>query len=222
VLPIVFLLCILAGAIFTRKYFVISTIQCSMDSGSCPDPVMAELNRLKGQSIFFVETVPLEQKLRAALPKAQSLVFEKHPPRTLSLVISSYPSAFFVQAGQRYYLLNETGRVVDESDTLPDGNFNITLPTNTLNTGDVIDQSTFSALLSLTTELKKTSLPVNTIVFVDPNQLMLQLTDSHVAILKSDDIFSQLTTLQRILNEATMSGSGHVIDVRFAHPIIKQ
>ncbi|HZZ99042.1 MAG TPA: cell division protein FtsQ/DivIB [Candidatus Saccharimonadia bacterium] len=221
VLPVLILIVLIGALITAKRFFVISTLNCEMDGGSCPEAVIAELERLRGQSIFFVETRELEQKLHAALPKAKTLDFEKRPPHTVSLAITSYPSAFFVSVGQHYFLLNEAGHVVDQTDTLPAGEYVISLPLDSLQTGENIDQATFSALLALTTELRKTSLSVNDIVYVSPEEMTLHLANQYTAILKQDDVFSQLATLQRILNEATMGESGHVIDVRFAHPIVR-
>src|SRR6185369_4102459 len=189
-------------------FFVVSHITCTFDNDVCPDPVVAEISRMKGKSIFFIETSELESKLHAALPRAKDILFEKRPPNTLAVTIHSYAPAFYIHSGSQYVLTNEAGTIIDQTVALPQGEFELTMHQDTLKVGDSIDQAAFTTLHSLVTELKKTSLQVSSIEYIDETQIVLQLVNDKTAVLKSGDIFSQLTTLQRILNDATMAEHG--------------
>lgn len=187
----------------------------------CPEPVIAELDRLRNTSIFFVQTKELEKKLQASLPEIQRIVFTKRPPNRMEVQIETYPPAFHILSGQYYMMANENGEIIAQTTILPQGEYQLTIQDASLQIGNQVDKKTFSILLNLVEELKKTSIPVLSIEYIDETQIMLKLVNNKTAILKKDDIFSQLTTLQRILNDATMSERGHTFDVRFAHPVVK-
>ncbi len=170
--PLLILLLIIASVVGVQHLFVVRTIDCKMDDQQCTDPVMAELARLRGKSMFFVETADLKDKLHAALPKSQTIEFEKQPPQTMQVFITSYPSAFIIHSGAQYLLANEGGTLIELVESFPQTELDVVVPNANMQVGETIDAPVFSALLQLTQELKKSSLVVLSVEYIDENQIV--------------------------------------------------
>lgn len=227
ILPTLICLAILAIGYFSlySAYFKISHISCSLDYLDCNDQsILAELDKLKGQNIFTLNSSPLIKRLTSGDYTIREVVMHKELPGSLKFELQSvYPVvALSVVGDQHWIVLDEKYRVIGSRDIDPNVPTVILSGPLTLTFGQPPSDPVILQTLTLATKLA-TELPsVKTLALENGDTIRLTLASGVQAFLTpKKDIQTQLKALQAVLSDATITTGITSIDVRFARPVLR-
>lgn len=205
--------------------FKISSITCNLDFEPCQNLVIvAELDKLKGQNIFKLQTQGVSTKLTSGDYTIRDAVFTKTLPGTLKVdLLSVYPVVAIKMKGlDTWIALDSQHRVIKELVSDPNVPTIIITGPLTLVLGKPVEDSKINAAIALTDRLYKHLPSIKSVTLVDENRIDVLLDSGKTAILtpKKDEAI-QLRSLQAILQEVTISKGVRTIDVRFSQPVLR-
>lgn len=207
------------GIFLYRNVFIVRTVTCSFADQPCPEAAVAELERLKGKSIWntFSET---QNKFKTALRQASSISFGRKFPSTLVVIMvpSDILGALNADISSGYALVNKNGHVTEIVAERPTG-VTVVRIKQPLKVGDEIATEMKTVLETFGGHGQSISLVE--IFYKDKDEIELRLQNGKTAIVRSSGLATQLNTLQLLLNQATMIENVSVIDVRFSHPVLR-
>lgn len=215
----IIIILIIFGIFLYRNVFIVRTVVCSFADQPCPEAAIAELERLKGKSIWntFSET---QSKFKTALRQASTITFNRKLPSTL--VVTMAPSdilgALNADISSGYALVNKNRHVTEIVVERPTG-LTVLRVKQAVKVGDEIE----TEMKTLLEEFSRRgqSIPFVEIFYKDKDDIELRLQNGKTAVIRAFDLAPQLNTLQLLLNEATMIEKVSVIDMRFSHPVLR-
>lgn len=205
-----------------RNVFIVKHIVCQMDKEECPESVSAELARFHLEPLLFLEYTQTKNKLLGALPQLQSIVINRHFPRTLIITLESSQESLVVYLPESgiYAFLSQQGKVLNTTPIKPERMLFISIPAKTLRQGDALSQEEFFDVKRLHAMMRET-LNIYGIERVNEKEINIYLSNNKRAVISSDGLEKQVATLQLLLNEATMIENISVMDLRFSHPVLR-
>lgn len=211
-------------AIFS-PIFKVNQITCSLDYGECGDPsVLAELDKLKGQNIFRLQSDALRSKLTSGDFTIREVSMKKSLPDQVSIELQSvYPVVSLQVVGDpNWVVLDAQFRVITTRETDPNVPTVIVSGPLTLTVGQPIKDEAIISTLKLAQKLSEELPSVKTVLLIDGDTIELELSSGVRAILtpKKDEMV-QLRSLQTILSDATIITGVRTIDVRFSRPVLR-
>ncbi len=207
------------------NYFKLSTIHCVQDVGeTCTNEyLLAELNSLKGENLIRLNLPSLHTKLSAALRTIRQINLSKTFPSTLNVeVLTAYPYIALTDVTQSQYLvLDETYRVIKTSSNHPNVPILALTKDSYLRLGQNIEDKDFQALCDDVVAIYLTISGIN-LITSENDTLTLLLNNNQTALLTTNaPLNAQISALRTLLLDATISGSAHQFDLRYAQPIIR-
>jgi hypothetical protein len=158
-------------------------------------------------------------KLKTALHQAQDITFIQKLPSTL--LVSITPSDVLAAVTDNissYAVINKKGRVTEVLSQYPTDLFVLQVQQKYALGQDI--EEDLRNFLQTFLEYGKT-LPYTEVLYSSKNEISIRLKSGKTAIVRAEDLKTQLNTLQLLLNEATMIEKASVIDLRFPHPVLK-
>lgn len=226
-IPVVVSLVVIATGVFALKspYFQVSTVACVLDYQECQDEsLLSELGKLKGQNIFTLSAKQVTDRLTSGDFTIREAKLTRTLPSSVKLELQSvYPVvALRVKGDPTWIVLDEKLRVIATRTNDPNVPTVIVPGPLTLKIGKPLEDQTLSSSLKLALRLSDELFSVKTMTLVDANTLELGLEGNIVAIFspKKDEL-TQLRTLQAVLADATIIEGMHIIDLRFAQPVLR-
>lgn len=210
---------LILGIFLYRNVFIVRTVTCLFADQPCPEAAIAELERLKGQSMWntFRET---QNKFKTALRQVSSISFDRKLPSTL--IVTMTPSdilgALNADISSGYALVNRNGHVVEVVEERPIG-LTVLRIKQPVNVGDEVETEMKATLEEFSGHGQ--SIPLVEVFYKDKDDIELRLQNGKTAIVRAFSLAAQLNTLQLLLNEATMIEKVSSIDVRFSHPVLR-
>jgi len=220
---VIFLLII----VYKSQLFTIKTINCitTSDQAFCPNTVLAELERLKGQVILTLNLNQIKSKLLSADPKINSVAIDVNLPNTLTTTISYQPAAFAIQIAtdSAGFVVDQSGSIISLEETIGSNLVKIiTSQAQHLSVGDTITNSVINYAFSLSRALKQNYIDFDQIIIGQFNTITVILNSNQQVLFSiQNNIERSVTSLQLILSKATISSTPHQIDLRFDKPVLK-
>lgn len=226
-LPLAIFLGILALGCFVlfSPFFKISIVTCFVDYTPCTDgSILAELDKLKGQNIFTLIPSKVESRLTSGDFTIREAKLTRTLPGTLKLNLESvYPVvALQIADDPTWVVMDSRFRVITTRTEDPNVPTVIVRTPLTLSVGKPPADSVIIQTLELALRLASELFTVKTITLVDKDTIKLSLVDGRIAIFtpQKDEIV-QLSALQTILANDTISQGVSTIDVRFSRPVLR-
>jgi len=193
-----------------------------MDGGTCSESVLAELTRFHNVPLFFLQTDQVKKKLFGALPYIERIEFIKTLPQTLQVTLFSSNTSLvlFFPENNTHAFLSPQGKITHVTPTKPEKALSISIPGRIGRVGDVYTPEELRDFTVLRNAMEEhTSL--YGAEWKNTHEITLFLPEGKKALLSSKELEKQIRTLQLLLNEATMIEHILVIDLRFAHPVLR-
>lgn len=227
ILPALICLGVVFLAYFTlySPFFAITAISCELDFQPCANPaVLVELNKLKGQNIFTLDTASISRRLTSGDFTIRESLIERTLPGSVSVKLQSvYPVVAVQIAGDPTWIVMDSRfRVIAKRTEDPNVPTVIVPGPLTVVIGQSPKDPLITSSLKLALRLADELFTIKSLALIDENTIELTLKDGKTAIFtpKKDEL-EQLRLLQVILEGATISKETRTIDVRFSRPVLR-
>jgi cell division septal protein FtsQ len=212
------------GNLLFGRTFRIREIECRRDGEQCRDQIMAEIKKIEGRSLLTFKAADIVSKLEKADPSIQLIKAESHlPDKVILSIVSRKPFAIISTSTNSASLLVDAQGFVFQKDK----DFFQLLPTVLLNS----DTNLSLDELNENQEIKQAcrliaAMQDNFVNFktleIRENSFVIFLDNKVRVIFSQDDDFeNKVTSLQRILSQATIESKEAIIDLRYQKPVIK-
>lgn len=227
-IPALLVVFILAGYLlaFHTRLFTIKQFSCQLDYQVCQQgSLTAELDKVKGINLIRFDSSALESRLLSGDFTIRSVQFTKVLPNTLEVVLlSTYPALAVQEEGvtNKWVTLDERLRIIAVRETDPNIT-TITVPQlPPFRLGQTVEDSRLLATLKLAKAVDISQIPVSEIRLTGESDVTLQLENGLVAYLTvSKDPGGQLTILQNLLIDSSITKEYHSVDLRYTQPVLK-
>ncbi len=211
------------GWLFFGSFFKVQMFDCQKADLSCDQLIQAELDRFKGKSILTMRWKPVEDKLILADPNILKVKFIPHLPNKMEVQIEVREAQVRIgtSSSSNMLLADKEGFIFslakEEDSFLPEI---IAQEGKDLEIGQVVDNLRIRSAVKLAILLKENFISFQRII-VNKEGIVVIVSDG-IPVLFSDqgDIAKEVTTLQRILSQATIEQKPIKIDVRYAKPVV--
>jgi cell division septal protein FtsQ len=222
-----FLLCAVFVFLYFSRILTIKHINCNVASGTCPDYVEAELNKLQGKFIFSDEVSSQVERIRTYMPSLHEYQILRQLPDKIEVSFSSSAMSYLLTDGQK------TTWVVDESGTIIDQQSVEKIPTvlitsefaQSLQLRSQVDENVHNSILVVLQKVSEYGIDVQSMNMDAQDEVKLTLADGKIVLLPMDQIEVALEKLRLVLRGVDfehLRQPVHVIDVRFKYPILKE
>lgn len=209
--------------LFNSGYFTIQSISCQADVGECDEQLNAELLKLKGESLLTFQTGPLIEKLSRAEPAIDEiLTTTKLPNQLLVQIRFRQPEVLIKTPDSSKALITDANGLIF-AIAKPEDSWLPTLVSGSLSdlsVGQQITDPIASSAIKLAIILRENFIPFREIL-INSNKLNVVLTDKQVALFSpKQNHLGEVSSLQRILSQATIDSEPTIIDLRASKPVI--
>lgn len=214
-------------AYFTRysSFFAITTLTCELDYESCQNPtLLAELDKLKGQNIFTLDTASISRRLTSGDFTIRESLIERTLPGTVSVKLQSvYPVvALQIVGDPTWVVMDSRFRVIATRTVDPNVPTVIVPGPLTVVIGQSPQDPLITSSLKLALRLADELFTIRSLTLLDSNTIALMLEDGKTALFTpKKDESRQLRLLQVILEGDTITEETRTIDVRFSRPVLR-
>ena len=208
--------------LFIRQ-FRVQHIECHDQWGSCSTEVMAQLELLKGKSIFGVD-IPTFLLQQPALVSYQLTTYHKILPHTLQLELTQSQTSYQLLMGSELFTVNQTGKLTQPLSVENQ------LPQLQVTNPELIDQiknqslvpADYHQALLLLAQFMSTQATTSQAEVLNPQTILLTLPDHPQFVLEPTAIDLQLARIKLLLNDSShIPADAQQIDVRFKNPVAK-
>lgn len=212
--------------VFFSPLFKIKNISCSYFNASvCPEAVMAELNKYQNQSTLFLNTSTLKSRLLSAIPESEEIIIKKSLPQSLQVAFTAQSPLLNLKiaTNSAALVLSRQNRIVNQT-VEPDPNLTTIIykEAATMRVGDLVNDPVIN-FVSRALPLIQNIFPTSLVTVISPQEIIFKGDNGKKVIMTSiDSPTRQVTTLQLILSEDTMSSDFTVIDIRFEKPVLRR
>ncbi len=207
-----------------QKTFTIKHTNCQLGENACPPEVVAEIDRLKGQNLLFLESKTIEQKILNANPAFKNAYLELTLPARLSLSLTQADllAQLATSTESGVLLIGENKQIIGFQKTpLKDLSTILVKNTANLSIGQDINQPEINLAINLANQLNKSFVNFQTITAQNTNTLIVLLDQGQQVFFDpNQDIDKQVISLQLIISQA-QDKTFQSIDLRYSKPIIK-
>jgi len=211
-------------AIFS-PIFTVKQVSCTLDFSECTHPsVLAELDKLKGQNIFRLQSDAISTKLTSGDFTIREVVMKKSLPDSIGVELQSvYPVvALQVVGDPNWVVLDSQFRVIATRSSDPNVPTVVVPGPLVLTVGKPVTDDVLVQSIKLALSLSSELISVKSITMVDEFTIHITLDSGIVAIFSPKvDELRQLKTLQVVLSGGTITTGIRTIDVRFIQPVLR-
>ncbi len=214
----------LAFIIIYHYLFTITTIHCHFAANPCPDSIIIELTKLKGQNLLFFNQSTTTTKITNSSPLIESTNLLTSLPGQLTAQLT--PANLIAQlatASSSASLLISTNFIITDYSPqhIPDLPLVISPSATSYHIQDIIPPGPLTQTISLSSALHHHLLPV-TSVNLNSDQSALVLLDSGTQVFfnLNQPFKTQINTLHLILDQGPPDVSQ--IDLRYNKPVIRR
>lgn len=216
-------ICTLAVGIYTFNWFTLKQYTCQFDEKPCPPVVNAQLNRLLGKNLLFIDYSSIETQIAANLSRVATVELTPSPPHLLLIKLIPHTPIATVQTLNHSYRVAITGHVFSDQIS---GNELPTISVNKLTSirleKDQITEPSVLQSLKLISLLASVGLPHQALTIEDTTSATLKLKNQQTAVFSLEKPLNpQVSSLQLILQKSTMPEAKPFIDLRFEKPVLR-
>lgn len=225
------MLCIVLGAVvagyvlFYSQFFLLQNITCVENMKPCSPDVLAELERHRGEHIFFIKTSAISEKIKKADATLYAVdIFIKFPQNMEVKLIKRISAIQFINSKNSPYVVfaDREGTVLGVGERMEGLPIAMNSESAALVVGEKLPRNLMNASELL--NALKDNLDVSSLSVIEADLLTATLKEgSTVRFSLTKSIASQMETLQLVLNQARIEQTPYrEIDLRFLEPIIKK
>lgn len=214
------------GIVLWGPLFRVTTLKCITNhSPQCPDFVVPELEKYKGQLVYLVPLDTIADRIKNNLPLSQHVEVIKRWPNVLESRIewAEAIAQVGIPASSSAFLVAESGKIIGMTDSISNS-IPIVIASSAadLIINNTINNSNIMAAFEAIKLLSGSSDSVTSAYIGSPYEIKLQLQKGHsVYITSMKPVENQVRSLQLILSQTTMMQGTQTIDVRLDRPVIK-
>lgn len=209
--------------LFFGGVFAVSEFRCQQANAPCNQAIQAELDRLKGKSMLTTRWDPVGEKLERADPAILKVHFTPHLPNAIEVRIEIREPEVRLRktSSQNALVADQEGFVfalaTEIESSLPEI---VSEEVENIEIGKIIENPRIRNAVKLAVLLRENFISFQRIL-VDREGIMVLLTDGTPALFSEEgDFIKEVTTLQRILSQATIDHRPTKIDVRYSKPVL--
>ncbi|OGY18032.1 MAG: hypothetical protein A3F04_01725 [Candidatus Chisholmbacteria bacterium RIFCSPHIGHO2_12_FULL_49_9] len=211
------------GWLFFGRVLRVNEVRCQKGSSACDPPILAELDRLKGQSILTGRWQFVSEKLKKADPSILQVRVVPKLPTTLTVFIDVREKVVRLRklSSGYAYVADQEGFVfttaTETDNSLPE----IIVPEKEeIEMGKEIDDPKLNQSVKLAVVLETNFIGFQRIE-VQEEAFEVWLTDGIPVLFPQEGDYNKMvTTLQRILSQATIGHRPTKIDIRYTKPVM--
>jgi len=201
----------------------VQSIDCETEAGSCSAEILAELERFRGSPLLLLRSQEISQKLKEFDPTIKQVVVTTKLPSHLNVRIASRQTlaAITIKGSDMALLADEDGFIFSKRQ-LQDQQFPIIYfpKADGLNVGEQITDESLLQSIALAKLLEEHFISYRSMM-VEDGSLRCVISDQLIVLFSHDgNLSEEVTSLQRILSEVTMSSTPVTIDVRHEKPVV--
>lgn len=219
IFPVILLLCLFLFLLFLPRLISIKKINCSSQYGPCNAQVLSELNKYQNTNYYKAKN-EITKILKSSEYVSQFSVKYVLPDILTINLIEKKPSVALFVDNQKYFLINQSGQVVDEvSETL----LPKILPEAEINLDLTVGQEVGSELKFAVLLMQKAYFIYNVSQSQMGNDsLSFVLSDGKKVIFPLEgDMDVLFGSLQLILSRLNTEANYSIIDLRFKNPVLR-
>ena len=203
-------------------YFSISDVSCTLDSGQCNEQILAEIDKNKGKSSLRFNTHELEDKISKSDPYISKAEVKIQLPNKIKVTLSVRQSFISLRTINSNFemVVDDQGYVFRINNQPENTTPSVFVKEITEELGTRIKDENLLLTLKLVKLLNEQFITFSSLS-LDKETATVVLSDDVQAIFSvQENITRQVTSLQRILSQATIDSEFKIIDIRYEKPII--
>ncbi len=213
--------------IVVGPFFRVRDIVCETNiQDPCFDFVVPEMSKFKHHLIYLLQTNSIAERISINIPEAQKVEIIPIWPNMLKAKIIMQPgfANLGIPASSSAFLVGKSGQLITVQPTP-----NPLLPTIIASSAadliisDQLTNPSLKASLDIIKNCQEIGKQVSTINIISSQNILVDLDDGQKVIFTSQkSILEQVSRLQLIFSQTTMSLTNKVIDLRYDRPALKQ
>ncbi len=178
------------------------------------------------RNLFLVSEEQLKTGIMSTNPHVQSVSVEKRFPQTLALTIGFYSPAAYLKVNGGYFLLAESGNVLEKTKSVTSGSiptikYYQQLDYYGFQSGDVIGYKDINTSLQLLTKALDLGFTINNIDINGLSMIVLNSKDKRFLFTTEKDTSEQEYQFSAIIRKFRAEGKDFkTLDLRFDKPVI--
>ena len=204
------------------EVFSYQNITCSYAKQMCSEPIMAELNRLKGQSLFSLNLQKTIFKIKKSNPEMSRISIQKQFPNSLSVEIHKQPLVMKIICPNIQLGLSKEGFIHEstllEAEDLPSIEASESVCTH-LQSDAYLDSHTQKELLTFLQEMRH-SFPDHNLLWENDATVLLTNSQQQRVIISTNTLSYQLHIYKLLTSEQHLPEQWKSLDLRFQKAIV--
>lgn len=209
--------------VFFGGFFSVQSVECRSEAEACPEEVMAELMRLKGNSLLTLNQRHTEEKLLRFDPGIERVEMIIRLPSSVSVTLTQRKAiASITTAGSPVALMVDAHGVVFGSVAVSETTLPLVISDEPLklSVGSEMREGPLRSAVVLVDALQDQFIPF-TEMKVTNSELRVEVNEDIVAVFSHKEEYAgEVTSLQRILSEVTIRSKPVTIDIRHEKPVL--
>jgi hypothetical protein len=210
--------------VFKGNFFRIKKIDCQINKTPCSPSLEENFNFFLEKNIFVANPNKEAAKLKENHPDWQTLQITKKIPQRIQIeIITLQPIAALSKESQdQFYLINQLNNLVSIKEDNPGFPQIIIQDLPQVDPGQKLQVSNLDQALELIEIFNSVRLNFEHLI-IKNETLVVQLNNYKAIFSANDNLKTQVTSLQLIINEGRIDDSQSVIiDLRFEKPVVKE
>lgn len=215
------------------RVFTFQTIQCQVNDESCPQFIQAELDELKGTSLFRSAYRDKVSTIQEVLPSFSAARAERVFPNTLNVHFERAPNEYaFTQVNVSTRVVDSAGIVTAVFQASQSGELQSSLPqinapasfVEALQVNNQVETDLHRAILEILRAQSRYNLSFASLEVKNADEIYLTLPDQKIVIVPVKETASALEKLSQVLKTVDFTRLTEkitVIDIRFKYPVLK-
>ncbi len=203
--------------LFFSPIFVVKDVQCSQKHSVC-DTLQTEL---QGENIFLLDSNVIEKNWIEEYATIDNVFIHKRLPSFITLEIIQQESLYILVFDNEYLVINKDGNVVSTAQQADIPEIFIEVNKDTILIKDRVEDDMHNFFSTFIQSIEDSHLIYSALIFKGTNEIRVQLRGVAEAIMKTENIESQVYALQYMLSHSTIEKQYRTIDMRFEKPILR-
>lgn len=224
---IFFGLIILLGIAGAQRWLRVKNVECSAANESCPDYVVAELEKMKGKFLFS-DFRPIAARVPQFLPSYQLVKVQTQWPESITVQFSPADIAYGVSASSKQPLLiDASGTIISAQQDRPAvQTLIIQIPESLyeqLSLREMFPSHLHDAVMLLQTRMSAEKTALQQVTFLDTQQIQVRVKNGHqyvLPVLEMARAVEQLFYIEKNWSQLPPEFQVQQVDLRFHYPLI--
>lgn len=128
-LPVLLILLITSGAVYAvQRYVKVGTYSASGSERYSAAEIFAQSGFSLGEGLLTASIRDAQEKIPVALPYIASVQIKRKLPNSIRFQVTEITTVYSANSGDKWLLLSDTGKVLEETDAAKEGSLQVLLP----------------------------------------------------------------------------------------------